>query len=200
MKDKTLLSISILISIMFFIYGWFADTLFNQLFVLSLCIPLILFICYVICCIFSIKNLKNTKRIKDGISLFVLIGTAIVMLVFPFRLAKVKVELSLYEQDRNKIVEMVKNNELKISDDSKNELQLPKDLRKTSSDGTIMVFQDDEENTLVSFWVFRGTMSESTILIYSDDGEELIRKNSWIDQIKSIKELKEHWFYVVTNY
>lgn len=183
MKRKKLLIGSIIIFSLSFIYNWFADRLFNSLFMISLIIPLIIFIGFIFFFIFSI---------------FILVITVLVTFFFPFRMAKTKLELLLYKQDRNKIIEMVKNNEMKIGDNRN--VELPNKYHKISSSGEITVYQNDNDGILICFWIFRGTMSSSTKLIYSNRGEELIKENAWIDEIKSITRLEEKWFYVETNY
>lgn len=198
MKRKKLLIGSIIIFSLSFIYNWFADRLFNSLFMISLIIPLIIFIGFIFCFIFSIKEIVDNKKFIDNISIFILVITVLVTFFFPFRMAKTKLELLLYKQDRNKIIEMVKNNEMKIDDNGN--VELPNKYHKISSSGEITVYQNDNDGILICFWIFRGTMSSSTKLIYSNRGEELIKENAWIDEIKSITRLEEKWFYVETNY
>lgn len=198
MKRKKLLIGSIIIFILSFIYNWFADRLFNSLFIISLIIPLIIFIGFIICFMFSIKDVIENKKIINNISVYILIITVLMTFFFPFRMAKTKLELLLYKQDRNEVIEMVKNNELKI--DVNGNIELPNKYYKISSSGEITVYQNDNDGILICFWIFRGTMSSSTKLIYSNRGEELIKENAWIDEIKSITRLEEKWFYVETNY
>lgn len=198
MKRKQLLIGSIIIFILSFIYSWFADRLFNSLFIISLIIPLIIFIGFIICFIFSIKDVIGNKKFINNIPVFILVITVLVTFFFPFRMAKTKLELLLYKQDRNEVIEMVKNNEMKIGDNGN--VELPNKYHKISSSGEITVYQNDNDGMLICFWIFRGTMSGSTKLMYSNRGEELIKENAWIDEIKSIKRLDEKWFYVEVNY
>lgn len=198
MKRKQLLIGSIIIFILSFIYSWFTDRLFNSLFIISLIIPLIIFIGFIICFIFSIKDVIGNKKFINNIPVFILVITVLVTFFFPFRMAKTKLELLLYKQDRNEVIEMVKNNEMKIGDNGN--VELPNKYHKISSSGEITVYQNDNDGMLICFWIFRGTMSGSTKLMYSNRGEELIKENAWIDEIKSIKRLDEKWFYVEVNY
>lgn len=162
-------------------------------------IPLALFIAFVTCLIFAILNvIKEKKKIVNYISILILGFTILLTLFFPFRLSKAKLELSLYRKDRNHIIEMVKEKKLNTEDSSI--IKLPNPYKKTSTGGEIEVYQNDENGMVISFFVLRGPMSGSTKLMYSDRGEEMIIKNAWKNEIKSILKLDENWFYVVTNY
>lgn len=199
MKKNILVISSFIIFILSFGYSWFEDQLFNALFIFSLPIPFFLLTGFVICFIFSMRSvIKNSKIFINYVPIVILLITTFIILLFPFRMSKVKLELSLYKKDRNAIIEMVKNKELEVND--MGNIKLPNRYRKTSTSGEISVYQNDKDGMLIGFYIFRGTMSGSTKLMYSDKGEELIKENSWVDEIKSITKLEEKWFYVVTNY
>lgn len=199
MKRKIVIISSIVIFILSFVYAWYADQLFNELFIPSLVIPLIILICFVTCFIFSIVNvIKNSRKFIHYVPIAILIMTVFIILFFPFRMSKVRLELVLYRKDRDTIINMVKNKELKI--EGSGNIKLPSRYKKVSTSGEISVYQNDKDGVLIGFWIFRGTMSGSTKLMYSNRGEELIRENAWVDEIKTITKLNEKWFYIVTNY
>lgn len=57
---------------------------------------------------------KNDKKNFFALAIFVV--TAVTIIFFPFRMAKVKLELPLYEEKRQQIVEMVAKGELATDD------------------------------------------------------------------------------------
>lgn len=117
--------------------------------------------------------------------------------MFPFRTAKVNLELSLFEKYRLEVVEKVKDGELIV--DSFGNSELPKGYGHLSSDGNIFVYQNDNEQ-VISFWVFRGMLSGSVELIYSSGDESLIYSNERGHPIVNIDKLKDNWYLVYTDY
>lgn len=198
MKRNTLLILSIAFFIIQFLNSWFSDQLFNKLFLFYSLLNLLLFILFVILLISVIKNIIKGKAVVNIVSLIILIIIVLLTLFFPYRKIKTKLELELFESDRNKIIEMVKKN--KISPDEYSNAKLPSNYKKLSTSGEIYIYQNDDNGMVIGFWIFRGMMSGSTELIYSTGGEKLIRENESGHPIVSINKLKENWYYVVTDY
>lgn len=71
--------------------------------------------------------------------------------------------------------------------------------KSVSSDVEIYVYQNDD-NQVISFWIFRGVLSGSTELIYTSTDEKLIYENKSRNLITKIIKLKEHWYYIETDY
>ena len=130
--------------------------------------------------------------------IIILIFTTILVLFFPFREVKTKIELKLFNNQRIAIIEKVKNNEYNNYDYNGN-IKLP-EYRYVSGDGEIYVFQNDDKGMVIGFWIFRGILSGSTMLIYSTGGEELIKANESGHPIIDIKHLNNNWYYVETDY
>jgi len=201
MRKYVLLTMSLIILILSFLNSWFGDYLIDALtsFIYPFLIIIPLFICYIVCLILSIIALiKNHKSVLNFLSIIILIITTLLILFFPFRMAKTKLELSLYESERNAIIEMIVKGELK-ADDIGN-VKLPNKYKKTSTSGEVALYQKNEEGIVVAFWVFRGMLSGSVQLIYSTGGEQLIKDNETGHPIVSIKKLKNNWYYVITDY
>ena len=198
MKKNSALLFAVCTFVVSFISFWYADVLFNRLWIFGL-IPLILSILVLAASlIVSIVFLvRKPNVIRCYLPALISIFTIVVLVVFPFRTAKVKLELQLYEKARTRVVEMVQKGEI-ISDHLGN-AELPVELNHLSSDGYIFVYQNDEEQ-VVSFWVYRGMLSGSVQLIYSSEDENLIRENETGHPIISIEKLKEHWYLVETDY
>ncbi len=181
-----------------FICFWYTDVLFDRLFIFGI-IPLgisvlLLLASFIISIVFIFRHLSI---IKNYIALIISIVTVVLIFVFPFRMAKVKLELSLYEEERLQIIEMVKKGEL--DGDKTGNVALPKGFGRLSSDGNIFVYQNDNEQ-VISFWVFRGMLSGSVELVYSSQDEALIYENESGHPMKSVNKLKEHWYLVETDY
>lgn len=198
MKKNFGLFFSLFALICNFVCFWYNDALFNRFFIFGL-IPLlgavvILIASLVISIIYLVRHLKN---MRSYITLAIVILTIVLIFVFPFRMAKVKTEVYLFENKRLEVIEMVKNGDI-VTDDIGN-AELPDEYGYLSSDGNIFVYQNDEEQ-VVSFWVFRGMLSGSVQLIFSSGDDKLIYVNETGHSITDVEKLKEHWYLVNTDY
>lgn len=198
MKKYMLLIISIIILILSFLNSWFYDVLFDSLFVLGLIPSVILIISWILCFVFSILKLIKNKELLNILSLVIVVFTAFLILFFPFRKNKVKLELEFFEEGRLEIIQMVEDDKLEI--DALGNAKLPDKYKQFSNSGEIVVYQNDLDDKLIAFWVFRGMQSGSVQLIYSTGGEKLIRDNETGHSIVSVDKLKDNWYYVVTDY
>lgn len=201
MKKYILLLISVSIMIISFINGWFRDSLFDTLFIFSLLIDLVILVSYITCLVFSIIRIIKDKEFINLITLGILIVTVILVIFFPFRICKTKIECKFYEKERVQIINMIKNGKLK--DDGIGNIELPNKYKKISSSGKVYLYQNEDENVVVGFWIYRGILSSTTTeLIYSTGGEELIKNNKiWnTNPIENIIKLEDNWFYVITNH
>ena len=188
MKKYILLIISVIVMILSFLNSWFSDQLLDSLFMFALIPSLILFVGWIICLLLSITKLIKDKSVFNIISLIVVSLTALLVLFFPFREVKVRLELNLYEEERLEIIKMIEDN------------KLPDKYKKVSTSGEVAVYQNDEDGKVVVFWVFRGMQSGSVQLIYSTGGEQLIIDNETGHPIVNVDKLKDNWYYVVTDY
>ena len=196
MKKNKLLIVSIIIFILSFLNRYFGDQIIDKLFIFSLMIDIPLLIIKIFCMLKSVECYRKDKNKTYRISFYICLLSIIVTLFFPFREVKTRIELHLYEKDRLEVLELVKKK--KLTSDKYGNATLPAKLRKTSTSGEILIYQNDEE-VEVGFWVFRGLQSGSTKLIYSSNGEKLIKKNEIGYSIIKIKKLKENWYYVITD-
>lgn len=198
MKKYILLIISVIVMILSFLNSWFSDQLLDSLFIFALIPGLILFVGWIICLVLSIIKIIKNKNVFNIISLIVTVLTALLILFFPFREAKVRFELNLYEEECLEVIKMIEDNKLKVDD--LGNVKLPNKYKKVSTSGEVAVYQNDEDCKLIGFWVFRGMLSGSVQLVYSTGGEQLIRFSDIEHPIVSIDKLKDNWYYVVTDY
>lgn len=198
MKKYILLIVSVIVLILSFLNSWFSDMLFDSLFIFALIPSLVLFVGWIICLVLSIIKTIKSKNEFNIISLIIVILTALLVLFFPFREVKVRLELNLYEENRLEIIKMIEDNKLKVDD--LGNAKLPNKYKKVSTSGEVAVYQNDEDGKVIGFWVLRGVLSGSVQLIYSTGGEKIIRDSEIEHPIVSIDKLKDNWYYVVTDY
>ncbi len=198
MKNNRALILSVCAFVAIFLYFWYADVIFSRLFILGL-IPLVLsFLLLLVSLILSIIVIvRKPSILKSYLPIVISMITVLGIFVFPFREAKVNLELQLLDKARMEVIEMVKDDE--IIPDRIGNAELPFGFRHISSDGNLFVYKNDEEQ-VISFWVFRGMLSGSVQLIYSSKDENLIYANETGHPIVSIEMLKEHWYLVKTDY
>ena len=198
MKKYILLIVSVIVMLLSFLNSWFSDQLLDSLFIFALIPSLILFVGWIICLVLSIIKLIKDKNVFNIISFIAVILTALLVLFFPFRETKVRLELNLYEEKRLEIIKMLEDNKLKVDD--LGNVKLPNKYKKVSTSGEVAVYQNDKDGKVIGFWVFRGMLSGSIQLVYSNGGEEMIMSSEIEHPIVSIDKLKDKWYYVVTDY
>lgn len=193
---KKIIIIELILCLLCFLANWCQNSIINHFTIFSLvvfnfilCISLIGLFIFLIC--YFINHKKKASRV---ISLILLI-MAFFFLFYDFRLVKAKIELGLYEKQRTIIIEKIKNNEFSYYFGKNIKLPI---YKYVSSDGEVYVYRNDDKQ-IISFWIFRGVMSGSIELIYSSSDENLIYENM-NSPIRKIIKLKDHWYYVVTNY
>ena len=198
MKKYILLIVSVIVLILSFLNSWFSDMLLDSFFFFALIPNLILFVGWIVCLVLSITKLIKDRNIFNIISLIVVILTALLVLLFPFRESKVRLELNLYEEERLEIIKMIEDNKLKV--DELGNVELPDKYKNVSTSEEVAVYQNDEDGKVIGFWVFRGMQSGSVQLIYSTGGEQLIIDNETGHPIVNVDKLKDNWYYIVTDY
>ena len=119
--------------------------------------------------------MKKDKCLINIISFSILILTILLVLFFPFREVKFKLEFELYKDKREEIIMLLQNNKSNI--DEFGQGILPNELDMVSEDGKIVVYNNDVDGILVGFWYFRGIGTSSELLMYSSLGESLIESN-----------------------
>ena len=135
-KYKSLI-FSIIILIVSFVCCYYNVQLLDKFFILLLLVYLLLFINYIKCLFNCLEKIHKEKNIINIITMCILVINAVVILFFPFREFKTNLELNLYEEDRNNVIELVKNNML-VADDYGN-AKLSKKQKKLSISGEIKI-------------------------------------------------------------
>lgn len=199
MKKVVVLISTIVFFILSFLINWYSDEMFENIFIFAIIPYIFLMIIYGILNTICFLKVFSKKEYFYLISLALLFISTLLFFFLPFREIKVKYELDRYEEARLEIINMIKSEELKASDEIGN-VVLPKKYKKYSSSGKVFLYQSDENGDVIGFWVFRGMLSGSVELIYSTGGERLIKDNETGHPIIKIKKLKDNWYYVITDY
>ena len=196
MKKCRYLLPAILLSLVTFAACWFSDQRYDCFWIYMVPIDLILLACFIVLLVLCIRRIAKDKAYVEFVSAAVLVLLMVLVVFFPFRDVKVKLELRLYDTPRQEIVEMIRSRELQ-PEDGRIIIQLPAGYRRISTSGTVVQHKNDAGGQVIGFWVFRGVPDGAIEVIYSSGGEELIRANVY--GIERIEKLKDDWYYVITD-
>ena len=192
MKKNILMVLVLLEFIITFLLKWFQDQIIDYLFLVSIFADVFILFSFIILFIILNKKMSKNKSMFECFIILIYILNILVILFFPFRKIKTKLEFDLYMNDRLEIINLVKQQKSIYNDN--NIFVLPNEYKKVSTSGKIIIYKNSSEDTMIGFWIFRGMMSGSVQIIYSSGGEDLIM-NSNLD-IQHIAKLAENWFYV----
>ena len=197
MKKYSLLILSVLLFLLSFFAFWYSDWFSPVLWLLAVPVLLLLLVCFVLLLVLNIRMIVKRKTWVSAAGVAVLVLMAVTLLFFPFRDAKMKLDLVRYDDERMEIIGKIKDGQLRPRDSLGN-VELPPGYKRISSSGEVFLYQNNEEGQVIGFWIFRGLSIDGSIqLIYSTGGEELIWENVY--PIETIEPVKENWYYVVTS-
>ncbi len=198
MKKYILLVLAFIFLIVSFILSWYSDELLCFLFIFKVLLDILFLILLSIFLIIILKiTISKEKKLVNYLTTIVLLISAIIF-ILPMRFIKAKVEFKLYKNERNEVINMVRNGKIKV--DEYGNAKLPDKYRKISTSGEIFIYQNDEEGCVVGFWIFRGLQSGSVELIYSLNGKKNIYENETGHDLTRIEEWDKNWYYVNTDY
>ena len=198
MKKYILLVLAFIFLIVSFILSWYSDELLCFLFIFKVLLDILFLILLSIFLIIILKiTISKEKKLVNYLTTIVLLISAIIFFL-PMRFIKAKVEFKLYKNERNEVINMVRNGKIKV--DEYGNAKLPDKYRKISTSGEIFIYQNDEEGCVVGFWIFRGLQSGSVELIYSLNGKKNIYENETGHDLTRIEEWDKNWYYVNTDY
>ncbi|MBQ8901766.1 MAG: hypothetical protein IJY87_01705 [Bacilli bacterium] len=182
-----------------FLYKWFSYQIaeFFGILPFSILIFLSLLTFYIIL-ILKVGSLLKIKFSKYNMCLFVVLILGILTFLFvPLRDIKTKVELKLYADDRQTIVDMIIKEELLMKEN--NVVELPKKYKKLSTSGKVKVYDMQNEGILIGFWVSKCMLCSSSMVLYVSTKEDF--NNSVLSKnISYLKEIDENWYYIETIY
>ena len=200
-KDRRFVCIEfilILLSIfLLFVIRWFANELFDAIFILYYYMLVILILFYIAILILLLFEIIKNKNRFCVVLLIVFVIGFIFNVCFPFQKVKFFVDFEFKFNNRNKVVNYIKNNDVKL--DENGLMHLSSNYMNLSSGGNdIVVYKNGDNSLIVIFYIFRGLLSEgSKMLVYSDGVNEVKNINERIGDIASIDKVDNHWYYVV---
>lgn len=158
--------------------------------IVILVIPMI----YLYVFLFSIRTIKSKpNNIFNWIPLmFLIINLVLVLLFEP---AKINYDFDTHFDNRNFIVNKIKNDKVNFSDNSIFPLQ--EKYKKLSCDGNVKIFLNNENELLIGFCLTTSVPDGGSYFIYSSGGKELINDNILL--IGKIKRKAKNWYYVLLN-
>ena len=195
MKNYRLLIISILFSLLTFLYNWYQYNIEDFNLVLCIILFISIFVLFNIIFLKTLINIRN-KNFIDILTLFILFIMIMINYNFNFKEIKLNVEWDKYYEKRKEVIKLVKDDKLGCIGDS-NLAILPNNLKKVSQTGEIIIYKNDKYNQVIGFYIHRGIIDgDSDLIIYSNKDKSIIKKIN----IKKIKKIKNNWYYVTTGY
>lgn len=190
-----LLLITVICTIIWFAVEWFKYELLDILFIFALFLYLVLICIYIACFIAACMDVYKNKSYLSIVTILVIILGTFIIIKFPFIDVKFSFEFKTFYDEREEVINLIKNNELKP--DENNIVQLPLKYKKISNSGEVPVYVNKDNLQIIGFWIYRGTVvDEQEILIYTSEDEQSIKDN--IKYIDSITKIDDQWYYGIT--
>ena len=182
MKNYRLLIISILFSLLTFLYNWYQYNIEDFNLVLCIILFISIFVLFNIIFLKTLINIRN-KNFIDILTLFILFIMIMINYNFNFKEIKLNVEWDKYYEKRKEVIKLVKDDKLGCIGDS-NLAILPNNLKKVSQTGEIIIYKNDKYNQVIGFYIHRGIIDgDSDLIIYSNKDKSIIKEIN----IKKIK-------------
>ena len=191
MKKHWYLIFTIVNFIGMYICCWYSDYLFDTFFIVGLIPLLVFFLAEVIFFFIGLGRLRKKYKVVDLVCIILIIINLVSILFIPFRDIRARLEFLLYFDERNEVIDIIKENK-----DNIGIVKLEDKYKKVSNSGDVFVYYNDKE-TVVGFYVFRGMMSSTTQVVYSSGGKYFVMYNQNGSKPKKIKELNKNWYYVI---
>lgn len=180
--------------------AWFHDDIRERFFVYSIIINLAtitaLLSMFGYGVYYAIKVCRKERKIifNSLIPLLIVIALISGLMFIPWGDCKVNFEHVLYKNQREKVIEDIRNS--RVHFDERGNTQLPSSKQHLSTDGNMVIFKSDQEGIIVGFWVFRGMLSSSTFVLYSSQDSEPTASGLNVGAVEILQKLDPNWFYV----
>lgn len=179
---------SLLVIIGLFISCFLLGIVETYFFYNILIFPYFIAVCITIIIIYLlIKRIKINKYVK----IFVFI-VCIIILLSDYKIIKCKINLFLFKDKYNEIIEMVNKNEIETYDGYN--AKLPK-YSYLSSDKEISIYNLGDDN-VVGFWIYRGISISSSMQIIFFDSKET--RDAFLEEnmIKKYYSINNSWYII----
>ncbi len=189
------LTLILIINYLLFMSRWFSDEIFENLFIFCIPIYFVLVLAYIIISIYVFIDILKNRKIINFIVLIIMIIGIILNVFFPFQKIKYSFNFKKYFDQRNEVINYVRDDDIIL--DENNKATLPLKYCNLSSECKIKVYQAND-SLVVGFSLYRGFLGEgSKLFVYSSGKDEVKNIKKSIDYIFSIKKLDDNWYYVV---
>ncbi|MGP3610995.1 hypothetical protein [Anoxybacteroides rupiense] len=159
-----------------------------------LMVPIWIFV-FVLFAIITVRAIIHLVKNRDWKPFAIQFMTLLLWIFFPFTQVVLDVDFKVNKAEREEVVRMVENGELKpnlLNDQSF--IRLPKKNKHLSKGGEIMIEKNNDDYTIF-FFTFRGISDNFSGFVYSPN-DQRPSKHDFSGDFKEIKRLDKNWFWV----
>ncbi|MFC4801869.1 hypothetical protein ACFPA1_21355 [Neobacillus sp. GCM10023253] len=194
MQRNRFLYLSIFSSVLVILYMFFQWKIIDIITVfLMFPVLLLVFGFFIFITVLAIITLfKN----KDWKPIVIQVITILLLLIVPFNQIILDIDFKINKSEREQIVKMVENGELKpnISHDS-SLLHLPKKYAHLSSGGGEIVVEKSGDAYNILFFTYRGILDNFSGFVYTPNDQKSF-KNAFDGDFKEIDKREKNWYFV----
>lgn len=145
--------------------------------------------------IFGLMKMKS-RKIKALIPCIINIATIIIIFIVPFTAIMLKIDFHFHLNDREEVIEKIKNGELVPDASHNNLINLSGKYQNLSKGGGDIVVEYEDKNPNIFFFTFRGIIDNFSGFAYMSYDREPERNDFLCTEILEIKKLKNHWYWM----
>lgn len=133
---------------------------------------------------------------KDWKPIVIQVITILLLLIVPFNQIILDIDFKINKSEREQVVKMVENGELKpnISHDS-SLIQLPKKYEHLSSGGGEIVVEKSGDGFNILFFTYRGLLDNFSGFVYTPNDQKPF-KTAFDGDFKEIDKMEKNWYFV----
>ncbi|WP_284037360.1 hypothetical protein [Neobacillus sp. 114] len=194
MKRNRLLYLSIFSSVLVILYMFFQWKLIDIITeFLMFPVLLLVFGFFIFITVLAIISLFKNKTWKP---IVIQVITILLLFFVPFNQIILDIDFKLNKSERNQVVKMVENGELRpnISHNSSH-LQLPKKYEHLSIGGGEIVVEKSGDGYNILFFTYRGILDNFSGFVYTPNDQKP-SKNAFDGDFKAIDKMEKNWYFV----
>lgn len=148
--------------------------------------------------LFFIRHRKSENKRRAITPLTCNLVTIAIAILIPFNSLIVKYDFKMYLREREKVIQLVEQQELKPNVAYNNKLiLLPLPYRHLSKGGGEIIVEGHPPDISIFFYTYRGMLDNFSGFIYKPGNEEPSNSDFGGD-FKEIKKIKGHWFFAAS--
>lgn len=139
--------------------------------------------------------IKNTRRLKilSFIPFIIALAGILLILFMPFTQIKLNLDFYFYINEREEVVELIKNLKLQANDNGY--IVLPDEYKKTSKKGEVQIEKDNGTLKVVFYLSYSNFFNSNNIgYVYIADDIELVG-NHFHNRISECSKITDNWYY-----